>query len=645
MSSSSSSSSSSSTSSSSSSHSPSQSPPPPTSTSTATTSTATTPTDWDAPLSAALHLPGSDSTSPREPSPGRVHAVWAEDSELDLLITYSKAPCSLLRGPAHSPPTVSKDLKAALRTGLPLWLRGLVWALLSSGGTRASASPHGFAAALTRVFGVASIDAVPSPLHNVPSFSAVGLEDTIGVPDSLPSAVLEAHEVREANIVLILLATENPDLSFVPALPELVACLVLFMDPATAFWTVTGMIEESRTRGWYFPLSRSALALFVETFASLAKSKAKGAVSALAAHDLAVSDVAIPWFRSLFLGHLPLYAVVTLMDAYMNEGSKILYRVGLALLRALTPALKTASSQEDALSILGTAVWELGNDRDAFHAMLKAGYKIHLQRKKFAKLTSAHAAAGVDESSYGQAVLYYRPDLQPASDLVPYESLSLLWYTLPSRYRIHGARRVFASGEDGYSLALARARVIDAADQIGDATAPILMLFSLNPGAVVGAYLSRGFASPSVLEDATRDSGGLPSWEGNGETFVFLLQDPGSLYDGKAIEQDPSAAAGTPVQTYTWDPAGPASGRKAFYRFFDDPESGDLALAVGESPTGRALAISSDFGSLATGPSTTFNSPPLLPSTLTRTVSSGVRETELDLGSVQSIEVYMLILA
>ncbi|KNC46923.1 uncharacterized protein AMSG_03354 [Thecamonas trahens ATCC 50062] len=584
--------------------------------------------DWTAtPIAAVPRLPGAEHIEARDPPLHLADSTpWAHEAEATLMVQYSKLPCSVLPY-AHalgedSPSTVSKAFKKRLRAGLPLWIRGHVWACITGGVDLLRRAPTLYAAAAVRAFG--SGGAGDDDLLNIPSFSAVDLSTDACLgsgyrADAAPEALIGADAAREANTVLVVLATENPDLNYVPALPRLVRLLTLFLAPASNYAVATAMIEASRSRGWYFPLSRRALALFVETFVSLAKSKAKKATKALAKVGLSLADVATPWLSSLFLGFLPTYAVLAILDAYMYEGSKILYRVGLSLLKAMTLELQGAASRVDAIAVICAKTWAIGSSAPAFAAMLKDGFGLHLQRKKFAKLASAHAAAGVDEDRFGKAVLYYRPNLSAASDLLSFEAMSLLWYWLPSRFRLHSGERIFSTATDGYLL---RSLVSAAAETTRREreTVPILVLIcpAAAPRTVVGLYLSRGFGSPEADPEAT--------WLGNGESFVFCAH------------REPS---GTPVLVhYAWD-AGATSGRASFYRIDDG------TLVVGHSSSGRALAVSDDFSSLLTGASATFASPPLFPGVDPGTVPDYATRTErgveFSIGAASAVEAYALV--
>lgn len=59
----------------------------------------------------------------------------------------------------------------------------------------------------------------------------------------------------------------------------------------------------------------------------------------LASLEAEVSILATDWFLTLFATCMPAETVARMWDALFNEGSKVLYRTALALLKSSEPAL------------------------------------------------------------------------------------------------------------------------------------------------------------------------------------------------------------------------------------------------------------------------------------------------------------------
>ena len=58
------------------------------------------------------------------------------------------------------------------------------------------------------------------------------------------------------------------------------------------------------------------------------------------------------WFITLFADYFPMNLVVRILDIYLMEGRKILYRVALAIFKILEKQLMTAEDQELPLTSL-----------------------------------------------------------------------------------------------------------------------------------------------------------------------------------------------------------------------------------------------------------------------------------------------------
>ena len=113
-----------------------------------------------------------------------------------------------------------------------------------------------------------------------------------------------------------------------------------------------------------------------------------------------------------------------ILDIYLNEGNKILFQVGIAFLKHISPTLlKCTSAQEVLETIYSTS----SNVTDA-SLFIKYAFEIALTKKKIHKYTlqnKPRLGSLVDFSSMAMNV-YYRPKITTPSNIIEEEQVSFL---------------------------------------------------------------------------------------------------------------------------------------------------------------------------------------------------------------------------
>ena len=173
-----------------------------------------------------------------------------------------------------------------------------------------------------------------------------------------------------------------------------------------------------------------------------------------------------------------------IFDAYLNEGSKILYRAGLAILDELRPQLLHTKSKRDFINILSVFTQQLHLPR--ITQIMYDAYSIYLSRSTFAALERANEWKA---TSLAPALTqqFYTPRPQPRpSSIISFEAWEKLYSHFPSRIRIMDPHLVF-SNEDGYSLT----NLVSACNRLRRNFPCLLLIKSISPStAVFGCYTS-----------------------------------------------------------------------------------------------------------------------------------------------------------
>ena len=152
---------------------------------------------------------------------------------------------------------------------------------------------------------------------------------------------------------LIAVLAQLHALRYAPQVPALALALLRALPEAEAFAALQALLRAqasaARADGALpaLLLSRREEHAFIKTFRTLVKSYHPRLSAHLEALGAPVRAVYASWFRGFFAGWLPPDDVVRVVDAYLLEGTKVLLRVGLALLRATKRKLKATTAPGD----------------------------------------------------------------------------------------------------------------------------------------------------------------------------------------------------------------------------------------------------------------------------------------------------------
>ena len=222
----------------------------------------------------------------------------------------------------------------ALPASLPLPLAGGVHAY--------------YRAALHEVFG-ANVP-VPSRLFRIPF---LGVEPAVLPAEATALLAQPSIAASAAHDRLIAVLAQLHALRYAPQVPALALALLRALPEAEAFAALQALLRAqasaARADGALpaLLLSRREEHAFIKTFRTLVKSYHPRLSAHLEALGAPVRAVYASWFRGFFAGWLPPDDVVRVVDAYLLEGTKVLLRVGLALLRATKRKLKATTAPGD----------------------------------------------------------------------------------------------------------------------------------------------------------------------------------------------------------------------------------------------------------------------------------------------------------
>lgn len=224
-----------------------------------------------------------------------------------------------------------------IRVGLPNRLRGEIWELTSGSLFLRLENPNLFLDTLAKFEGQESlaIDEIEKDLNrSLPEYPGFQSEDGI-------------NRLRR---VLTAYSWTNTDVGYCQAMNIVVAALLIYMNEAQAFFLLSTLCD--RLVPGYYSTTMYGTLLDQKVFESLVEKTMPILWEHLDKNDIQLSVVSLPWFLSLYINSMPLVFAFRVLDVFFVEGPKVLFQVGLAILRINGEELLDATDDGAFISVL-----------------------------------------------------------------------------------------------------------------------------------------------------------------------------------------------------------------------------------------------------------------------------------------------------
>jgi Ca2+-binding EF-hand superfamily protein len=224
-----------------------------------------------------------------------------------------------------------------IRVGLPNRLRGEMWELTSGSIYLRLENPTLYTDTLSKFSGKESlaIDEIEKDLNrSLPEYPGFQSEDGIG-------------RLRR---VLTAYSWVNADVGYCQAMNIVVAALLIYMSEAQAFFLLSALCD--RLVPGYYSTTMYGTLLDQKVFESLVEKTMPILWEHLVKSDVQLSVVSLPWFLSLYINSMPLVFAFRVLDVFFVEGPKVLFQVGLAILRINGEELLDAADDGAFISVL-----------------------------------------------------------------------------------------------------------------------------------------------------------------------------------------------------------------------------------------------------------------------------------------------------
>ncbi|WEW56391.1 GTPase activating protein (GAP) [Emydomyces testavorans] len=281
-----------------------------------------------------------------------------------------------------------------IRVGLPNRLRGEIWEITSGSFYLRLGSPNLYEETLAKFSGRESlaIDEIEKDLNrSLPEYPGFQSEEGIG-------------RLRR---VLTAYSWINEEIGYCQAMNIVVAALLIYMSEAQAFFLLSALCD--RLLPGYYSTTMYGTLLDQKVFESLVEKTMPVLWEHLVRSDVQLSVVSLPWFLSLYINSMPLVFAFRVLDVFFLEGPKVLFQVGLAILRINGEELLEVTDDGTFISILKSYFSRLDDsahprsENPKLRAITRFQELMVVAFKEFSGIT--HAAISEERAKHKDAVL------------------------------------------------------------------------------------------------------------------------------------------------------------------------------------------------------------------------------------------------
>ncbi|XP_076584903.1 TBC1 domain family member 24-like isoform X1 [Chaetodon auriga] len=341
--------------------------------------------------------------------------------------------------------------------------------------------------------------------HPVPEYMEAG---------EIPRYCLNKAGLNSVKKILLCLGKYFPDMNFCPILPELVSLILHFSeDEAECFHSVSRLICYNDPNKRYIDQTFLTYRASCMTFGDLANRCCRGIRKLIASSHQNLFEFYSDWIMWIF-ADLPFTYAIRVLDVYLLEGFKVLYRVALALLSLYKVSVSSrVADVEDFRTDMKRFVQNAARHCTA-EKLLEMAFMIPMAtRRELNLLFNANKDSLMQK---GVSIHQKRQSVETVdfnnftSSVVTGTGMRVVWAWIPERFALFSPVRLFNTAEHGRSLASFYSHV--------EGHEPAVLIVKTVDEEVFGAFLST-----DMIERRKHDAGGL-TYFGTGECFVFTLR-------------------------------------------------------------------------------------------------------------------------
>jgi TBC1 domain family member 8/9 len=332
-----------------------------------------------------------------------------------------------------------------IRVGLPNRLRGEIWEVSAGSFFSRLRNPDLYEKTLAKFSGKESlaIDEIEKDLNrSLPEYPGFQDEEGIG-------------RLRR---VLTAYSWTNEEVGYCQAMNIVVAALLIYMSEAQAFFLLFVLCD--RLLPGYYSKDMYGTLLDQKVFEALVEKTMPVLWDHLVKSDVSLSVVSLSWFLSLYINSMPLVFAFRVLDVFFLEGPKVLFQIGLAILRINGEELLDVTDDGSFISILKSYFSRLDesahpkSENEKLRAITKFQELMVTAFKEFGQITHASIAElrakHIDNVREGLATFAKRTSLRnlgPESKKLSAEDLGAVYDRFYRVLSEHRARQQAAEEE------------------------------------------------------------------------------------------------------------------------------------------------------------------------------------------------------
>ncbi|XP_037546516.1 TBC1 domain family member 24 [Nematolebias whitei] len=341
--------------------------------------------------------------------------------------------------------------------------------------------------------------------HPVPEYMEDG---------EIPRYCLNKAGMNSVKKILLCLGDCFPDMSFCPILPALVSLILHFSeDEAECFYSVSWLICYKDPNKRYIDQTFLTYRASCMTFGDLANRCCRGIRKLIASAHQNLFEFYSDWIMWIF-ADLPFTYAIRVLDVYILEGYKVLYRIALALLDLYKVSVSSrVADVEDFRTDMKRFVQSVAR-HCTIEKLLERAFQIPIATRSELNLlfnANKNALMGKGVSTNQKRQMVVTVDFANVrSDVVTGTEMGVIWAWIPERVALFSPIRLFSTAEHGRGLASFYSQV--------EGHEPVVIIIKTTDEEVFGAFLST-----DLIETRSHDAQGL-TYFGTGECFVFTLR-------------------------------------------------------------------------------------------------------------------------
>lgn len=239
--------------------------------------------------------------------------------------------------------------------------------------------------------------------------------------------------------ILLAFCVRRPIMGYVSPMNQLAAFVSIFYPEEEAFWVFSHLVETLLPPDYYGEGSVGTR-VDSEVFAALLEERDRKVFSHCKRLGIDVATVVHPWLLVLFCTVLPVETVLRIWDILFVEGTKILFRVALALFKINRQRILAINNAEELLAFLnkmGKNVFDC--DNFIYTALKRVGNMQRIQIIKLRTRLRSRLLASPDHEPRSASSSLSSPTKQIYCAFADINALAVLPDSLPSRMRVGSA--------------------------------------------------------------------------------------------------------------------------------------------------------------------------------------------------------------